>query len=224
MSIKKLLLGLTASAFVLSACGGEEAPEETTEPETEEVADSEPEDLAETEEENQEDEDVEETEELEPEESEEGESEETELGTLTTHSQILDINETQENGAFNISLINASLADLVVSDEFADWFESPEVTMVAMEIEVENTTGDTNSIYPDQGTIVTNTGQQIDADLLMSDEVGGDFLGEVTKSGTVFFFFEEDPAEIGTVRYIIDSGHDENFESFGEAIEFSVDF
>lgn len=224
MSMKKVLLSLTASAFLLSACGGAEETEqeETTEPDTEEVADSDPEDLEEAEEENTED--VEGTEEIEPEESNEGETEETELGTLTTHSQVLDIGETQESGPFNITLLNASLADLVVSDEFAEWFDTPEVVVVAMEIDVENTTGDTNAIYPDQGTIVTNTGKQVDADLLMSDDVGGDFLGEVTKSGTVFFFFEEDPAAIENVRYVIGGGFTENFESLGEDLEFSVDF
>lgn len=231
MSKTKLLAALTASAFILGACATDEgdtgsADEETENVETVDDAETE----ADSEEtnnespESDEDEEGEESAELEPEETTEGETEETELGSLTTYSQVLDINESQENGPFTITLLNANLAELEPSEMYADFFDHDVVTVVGLEVSVENTNGDTNSIYPDQGTIVTNTGNQVDADLFFSDDVGGDFLGEVTKTGTVFFFFDGDTENIDNVRYIISSGHDEDWESFGEDIEFSISF
>ena len=34
------------------------------------------------------------------------------------------------------------------------------ITVITLDIEVENNSSETNSIYPDQGTIVTNTKEQ----------------------------------------------------------------
>lgn len=229
MEMKRLLVTLTASAFILGACGNNEEATEVEPEETEEVTEvdeSEETDADETVSEDAEEseEEEEESAELEPEETSEGETEETELGSLTTYSQVLDINETLENGPFTITLLNANLAELEVSEEYADFFDQEISTVVGLEVKVENATGDTNSIYPDQGTIVTNTGNQVEADLFFSDDVGGDFLGEVTKSGTVFFFFDGDTESIENVRFVIGSGHGEDWENFGEDIEFAIDF
>jgi hypothetical protein len=225
MKMNKLLAGLLAATFILGACADDTETDTETATETPDTSEEvEAPDDTEYEAEEDTDEEVEETEELEPEETTEGETEETELGVLTTHSQTLDINESQENGPFTITLLNANLAELEPSEMYADFFDHDVVTLVGLEVEVQNTTSDTNSIYPDQGTIVTNTGNQVDADLFFSDDVGGDFLGEVTKSGTVFFFFDGDTESIENVRYVIGSGHGEDWENFGEDIEFSVDF
>lgn len=231
MEIKKLLATLTASAFILGACATDEGDTGSADEETEDVesvddaeTEADSEEANDESPESEEDEEGDESAELEPEETTEGETEETELGLLTTYGQVLDINESQDNGPFTVTVLNANLTELEPSEMYADFFDYDVVTAVAIEVQVENTVGETNTIYPDQGTIVTNTGNQVDADIFFSDDVGGDFLGEVTKTGTVFFFFDGDTENIDNVRYIIDSGHDEDWESFGEDIEFSISF
>lgn len=135
------------------------------------------------------------------------------------------IDESIENGPFIITLLHSQVSHLEIEDEeMAEYFGGKNLVAVSLQIEVTNDSSDTNSIYPDQGTIVTNTGQQVDADIWMSDSVGGDFYGEVTKDGGVFFFFDGNPEDITNVRYIVGSGHDDNFENFGDDIEFSIDF
>ena len=54
------------------------------------------------------------------------------------------------------------------------------VTVVTINMTASNSTDQTISFYPDQATLVTDTGQQVDADLWFSGNVGGDFLGKVT--------------------------------------------
>lgn len=223
MDLKKKIAILTATALFLVACEAEEEqdPNDTTE-EIDEV------DSEETEGEEEEDveESVEEAEEelTEVDDGEEGKVEESEYGRLTIHSLVTDIEETIEDGPFEVTLLNARLAYLEPEEDYVDFFGGEEMTLITFEIEVENLEDETNSIYPDQGTIVTNTGQQIEADLLLSEDVGGEFLGEVIKIGNVQFFLDEDPEEIESVRYVIGSGHNEDFENFGEDFEFEVEF
>lgn len=231
MEIKKLLVTLTASVFILGACATDEGDTGSADEETEDVesvddaeTEADSEEANDESPESEEDEEGDESAELEPEETTEGETEETELGLLTTYGRVLDINESQDNGPFTVTVLNANLTELEPSEMYADFFDYDVVTAVAIEVQVENTVDETNTIYADQGTIVTNTGNQVDADIFFSDDVGGDFLGEVTKTGTVFFFFDGDTENIDNVRYIINSGHDEDWESFGEDLEFSISF
>lgn len=222
MKLHKLVGVIAASALFLGACGSNE-DSASTDPEETEVVNEETESDGET---TEVDEEIDEgTEDLEASDgTDEGEVTESEFGTMTVLSKKLDINETQENGPFQITLMNAQVAHLVPTEDYVEFFGGDDLTVVAVELTVENTVEDTNVIYPDQGTIVTNTSKQVDANMLISDSIGGDFLGEVIKEGTVLFTFEDDPEAIDNVRYIIGSGSDENYENFGEDIEFSIDF
>lgn len=227
MELKKLLLLGLASTFILAACDDTETETETavkTDDTTEEVVDEETTEETEDEEPSEDIEEVVESDEDLPE-QQVGDVIEDDGMTRTVIATSYGINEDLESGPFTVSLRNSQISHLEITDEdTADYFGGDDLVMVSMQLDVQNDSTDTNTIYPDQGTIVTNTGNQIDADIWMSDSVGGDFLGEVTKSGDVFFFFEGDPEEISNVRYIIGSGHDEDFNSFGDDIEFSVDY
>lgn len=59
-------------------------------------------------------------------------------------------------------------------------------------------------IYPNQGTLTTNDGQQIDADIYESDDVGGDLLKGAKKDGWVYFFIPnmQNATDITSVRII----------------------
>lgn len=204
---------------MLAACGTNEESSETEntaeEAETEEVADDTVNE-AETEENDETDTDT-------PE-QEAGDVIEADGGTRTIIATNYNINEEQENGPFTITVKNAQLSQFQPSEDMVDFFGGEDLGMVTLQLEVVNNSEETNLIYPDQGTVVTDTGQQIDAELFLSDDLGGEFYGEVTKTGDVFFFFDGQAEEVSNIRYLINSGTDEDFESFGEDIEFSIDF
>lgn len=64
---------------------------------------------------------------------------------------------------------------------------------------------------------MTNTGEQVSADLWFSDDVGGEFLGKVKKEGNVLFFVKAMPEELADVKVVIDGPSDANYESIGES-------
>lgn len=50
-----------------------------------------------------------------------------------------------------------------------------------VDVTAENTSDDTINFHPNQATITTNTGEQIQAEIFISDDVGGEFIGKVKK-------------------------------------------
>lgn len=149
---------------------------------------------------------------------------EAEAGTREVLAVNYGIDETLENGPFAITIKNAQISQFKPTEDMVEFFDGDNLGMVAIEVEAVNNSDETNTIYPDQGIIVTDTGHQVDADLFLSDDVGGDFHGEVTKSGDIFFFFEDDASDVKNIRFIISSGHDDDYDHYGDDLEFSIDF
>lgn len=240
MVIKKLLICGLASTLLLAACNTEDSDngavsesEDTFEDSSEIAVDVDGEDDVSGENDSVDTENGNEEDEVEEITVEDDDLPEQQVGDVIEEDGIsrtvvainYGINESVENGPFLVTLLHSQVSHLEIDDdETAEYFGGHDLVMVSMQLEVTNESPDTNNIYPDQSTIVTNTGKQVDSDIWMSDSIGGDFYGEVTKDGNVFFFFEGDPEEITNVRYIINSGHDDEYESFGDDIEFSVDY
>jgi len=64
--------------------------------------------------------------------------------------------------------------------------------------------------YPDQATLVTSTGEQIVADMFLSDHLGGEIHEGVVKQGDVFFYLERGAAsEIEWVKLEWSSSYDD---------------
>lgn len=217
--MNKLLTTLTISSLLLVACA-----DDTTSPEGSENVEEDPEvaEVVEPETES----------ETEPEEAptetgleqQVGDVVDAEGGSRTIVGQVESINETQETGPFEMTLLHAQLSQFQPAPDYVDIFGGEDLVLITFQVEVTNNSEETNTIYPDQGVAVTDTGEQVNAEVFLSDQVGGDFFGEVTKSGDVFFLYEGDAEEVSSVRFIIDAPHDESFESIGEGIEFTVDF
>lgn len=166
-----------------------------------------------------------ETEEQITEPKEETEVQESELGSnqIYMKNKALDIHETIGSIQFAIDKVQTSR--LTVAEAYRDLFDGKEaVTVVAMNIIVENTIDDTVSFHPNQGTLVTNTGEQVTADLWYSDDVDGEFLGKVKKEGNVLFFVEAMPEALTEVRFIVDGPFDANYEQIAEdRYEYKID-
>lgn len=217
--MKKLFIFMLAAmtAMVLAACGEEadESSEDTTETEdvAEETANEDTEETAS--EEVEEDNDK----------SSKGDTTENELGVFTMVNQNMDINETRESGPMELTIQSIQSGNLVVSDEFKDMFDGKdELTMINVEMRVENTSEDNVSWYPDQAVMTTNAGDQVDADPLLSDSVGGEFFGPTNQEGSVLFLLDTLAEEIESVKLIINGPHDEDFETIGDDLEIELSF
>lgn len=166
-----------------------------------------------------------ETEEQTAEPEEEADVQESELGSnqIYMKNKALDISETIGSIQFAIDKVQTSR--LSVEAAYRDMFDGKEaVTVVAMNVSVENTIDDTVNFHPNQATLVTNTGEQVTADLWYSEDVGGEFLGKVRKEGNVLFFVETMPEELTEVRFIVDGPFDANYEQIAEdRYEYKID-
>lgn len=76
-------------------------------------------------------------------------------------------------------------SDLVVNDENKD------KSTVVVKFEIKNNNDFMICTYPTQATFVTNTGEQVEADLWASESFDGDIYEGVTKEGHVIFNLEK---------------------------------
>jgi hypothetical protein len=133
--------------------------------------------------------------------------------------------EPMQTGPIKLEIPQVNKTTGKLKGSMKEMFESDVANYIQVDVKVENTTDETISFYPDQATITTNTGEQVNSELMMSDDVGGDFIGKIKKEGSVFFFLEKSKAEdIEWVRLLIDAPHNENLESLGEPIDIKVEF
>lgn len=156
---------------------------------------------------------------------EEIEVKENEIGKLTIFKKNEEVGAVQESGPFTVKVNKMQVSKLEVSEEYKSTFDNKDVvTIVTLEVEVENKSTETNTIYPDQGTIVTNTKEQKDAHLFLSGDVGGEYIGEVIKKENVIFALDSEAEEITSFKYIISRPIDSNWNNLGEDITFDLSF
>ena len=153
-----------------------------------------------------------------------GETVTNEGGSFTLLARATDI-PTQEDGPIilDISQVNTAYGEL--AGDLAAFMDTDTIHYIQIDMEVENTSEETITFYASQATITTNTGEQLESDMWLSDHLEGSYIGEVRKAGSQFFILENSTAdEIEWVRIIINSPQDENYDRLGEGIDFRVEF
>lgn len=149
--------------------------------------------------------------------SEETDVQESELGTNKIYMKNKALTITETMGPIQFAIDKVQTSRLTVAEAYSDSFDGQEeVTVVAMNMIVENTVDETMSFHPNQATLVTNTGEQVSSDLWFSDDVGGEFMGKVKKEGNVLFFVKAKPEELTDLKVVIDGPFDENFDKVAE--------
>lgn len=129
-------------------------------------------------------------------------------------------------GPMNIKFLSSIVIDVEPIEEVKSLLDDKDrARLLMIEMEVTNTSDEDVSFYPDQSVLTTNTGQQVDSDIWLSDSVGGDFYGEVTKEGQIMFILEDDGDELEDFTLILDAPHGtESYDSVGEdkRIDFNI--
>lgn len=77
------------------------------------------------------------------------------------------------------------------------------VRLIWVDMKTENTSKEDISFYPDQAIMVTDTGEQLDSEVLMMQEVGGDFLGKVKKEGVSWWIVKNMDQDIKELTFIV---------------------
>ena len=96
------------------------------------------------------------------------------------------IGKSEEFNGLTVMLEAVSLAKEALGEE------SSKADAVIIHFKIHNSREDGEfSLYPDQGTLITSTGEQIKASSLLSDSLGGDIFEGVTKEGVVFWVLEK---------------------------------
>ncbi|MGE7676282.1 hypothetical protein ACQKMV_22425 [Lysinibacillus sp. NPDC094403] len=150
------------------------------------------------------------------------ETTESELGKLTVLYKDKELNTPVNNGPVKATLDKIQLSTLEPSESYKDTFDGKDkVTIVTIEASTENTVDETINYYLDQAKLVTDTGQQVDANLWFSDDVGGEFLGKVKKNGNIIWVLKHDE-NIKKVTLHISGASNEKIDRVGEDLKIEI--
>ena len=88
----------------------------------------------------------------------------------------------------SISQVNTTYGEL--AGDLAAFMDTDAIHYIQIDMEVQNTSEETIAFYASQATITTNTGEQLESDMWLSDHLDGTYIGEVRKSGSQFLILE----------------------------------
>ncbi len=113
---------------------------------------------------------------------EEFEVQEDEVGRSQIYMKNRNLGIEETIGPIIFQIDKVQTLRLEVASDYRFMFDDQkEVTIVSFNVIVENTSDETVSFHPNQARLVTNTGEQVNADIVISEDVGGEFLGKVKK-------------------------------------------
>lgn len=138
-----------------------------------------------------------------------------------------ELNLEGEVGPFKYIIEGVQVSKLTATtDEMAQMLgieKDKEVALVAVNASAENTTTDTLSFYLGQATLTTNTKEQVESDMLLSEYIEGEFLGNVKHSGNLVYILKNSKAEdVTNLTLHIDAPHNENYENVGEEVKIDI--
>ncbi|MDB5055463.1 MAG: hypothetical protein JWM44_3513 [Bacilli bacterium] len=131
--------------------------------------------------------------------------------TPVSAAKSFSVNVNVESGPMKMNISKVTLDPAYLKDKF-----SQPVNAFILDVTVENTSADTVKWYPDQGTIVLNTKEQITADMFNSDSVGGDFIGKVVKTGKIIFVVKGDLTKVNSASFVVKGPYDSGYKSLGD--------
>ncbi|TQS01392.1 hypothetical protein [Paenibacillus ottowii] len=88
--------------------------------------------------------------------------------------------------------VTSTIEKVVVTDRAPKDGNTNDLTAsaVGVKFKVENTTKKLFTTYPDQAELITSTGEQVQADMVTSDHIGGEIEEGVIKDGNIIWFLK----------------------------------
>lgn len=236
--MKKLNLVLLSTVLLLAACGGESnetIPAEQEAPTT--VATEEVVEDVETDESSEAVDSAEADEEGAEDAGPTGDWEEADFGKIKAvgfgYNDELGIDGTDaplkplEMGPMLLEIGMLAVVDIQPDEDSKELFfdDKSETRAVIIDMKVENTSEADVTFDPNMAVIVTNTGEQLEPDMFLTDSFGGDFLGKVKKEGQIWWILNDIEQEVTSVKLIISPPYNtDDWEDLGEEkrLEFEV--
>ncbi|MCR6096727.1 hypothetical protein HXA31_05015 [Salipaludibacillus agaradhaerens] len=153
-----------------------------------------------------------------------GETIENEAGVFTLHARQHNI-DTIETGPIVLDLPQVNAASGEITDQMvAELVGSEEMNYVQVDVEVENTSDEDVTFFVSQATISTNTGEQLERDMLLSDHIDGEMMAGTKHSGSFLFILENSSAEdIETIRIKMSAPINDDWDELGEDIDLEIE-
>lgn len=138
-----------------------------------------------------------------------------------------ELNITGQTGPITYTIEGIQVSKLTATtDETAQLLgieKDKEVALVAVNASAENTTQDTVNFYLGQATLTTNTKEQVDSDMVLSEYIDGEFLGNVVHSGNMIFILPNSVAsDITNVTLYVDAPSGSDFMSIGDNVQIDI--
>lgn len=214
---KKWFAPVIISSMLLAGCGSETADvseESESTPSTENQEET-----------SEEAEVVEEIEE--PAEGEEDIQEDDSLKATNTYTN-KELGITGEVGPMKYEIPGIQLKIMEPKDQAtADLFEveiGEEVHVFTIQFAGENTSDEDMSFYLGQAMAITNTKEQLEPDMLLSEHIEGEYMGQVRHEGyNVYILKNSTVDQLESIELRITAPTDSNFETVGEDVSHTIE-
>lgn len=145
-------------------------------------------------------------------------------GKVTEYYNKQDLSYKATTGPMKFEITGVNVADIKPSEEYSFIFnESKKAHVIILTLNTKNTTNKDVWFSADHPTLVTHTGEQVDATAHdISKTVGDDFKGSVSKNGRVLFFLEKDIKGIKKISLHFDAPVDKNKEPIGKETKIEI--
>lgn len=205
---KKLLIAALSLMLVLTACSSSEPKKE--EPKKTEEKVEEKKEETKTEEKK--------------EESAKGDTKNSEIGKITKVIS-KDINIEKNTDELNTKITDVTISTVDPNETGAELLQTQEKkpTVIAVGYKIENKTDKTIRYYPGQAPLITNTKEQLTPNQLITEDIGGDFIGKVVKEGYAIYVSKSKPEELKNLKIVIDAPNGEDYNPIGNNVEFNID-
>lgn len=86
--------------------------------------------------------------------------------------------------------------------------DEEKVKAIVVNMKTENTEEKDLEFHPDQSLMITDTGEQIESEMGLMGDVGGEFYGKVKKEGQTWWLLDNHDEDIKSVKMIINPPYD----------------
>lgn len=110
-----------------------------------------------------------------------------------------------EMGPMSLEIEGLAVLDVTPNEDAKElFFDGKEkVRTIVVNMKVENKSEDDITFNPNQAILVTSAGEQVESDMFLMGEAGGDFLGKVKKEDQTWWILQNPDEDISSVKMII---------------------
>ncbi|WP_068672321.1 hypothetical protein [Oceanobacillus sp. Castelsardo] len=132
-----------------------------------------------------------------------------------------------EMGSAQLEIEGLAILEVKPNEDAKQLFfdDKEKVKAIVVGMKAENTSDDDIEFHPNNSIMVTNTGEQVESDMFLMGDAGGEFLGKVKKEGQTWWILQDADEDISEVKMIISPPYTmDDWEDLAEEkrIEFEV--